>query len=69
MPQHYAPKTFLRQASNRLLKECFEGLLDDVDWESLPENKVEVVYDKWQQLPAPQGAAIDRRFEDAILTS
>ncbi len=65
MPQHYAPKTFLRQVSNRLLKECFNGLLDDVDWESLPEHRIEVVYDRWQQLPGPQRAAIERRFEDA----
>lgn len=51
MSQLYALKTFLRQASNRLLKECFKGVLDRVDWESLPEHKIEVVYDKWHQLP------------------
>ena len=65
MSLHYAPKTFLRQASNRLLRECFGGLLDDVDWESLPEHKIEVVYDRWQQLPELQRVAIERRFEDA----
>ena len=65
MSLHYAPKTFLRQASNRLLKECFGRALDNVDWDSLPEHKIEVVYDKWQQLPEPQRVAIERRFEDA----
>jgi hypothetical protein len=45
MPQHYAPKTFLRQTSNRLLRACFQGLLDDVDWDALPEHKIDV-YDK-----------------------
>lgn len=65
MALHYAPKTFLREASNRLLKQCFDGVLDDVDWESLPEHKIEVVYDKWQELPEPQRVAVERRFEDA----
>lgn len=65
MSQHYAPKTFLRQTSNRLLKECFNGLLDDVDWDSLPEHRVDVVYDKWQLLPDQQRVAIERLFEDA----
>lgn len=53
MSQHYAPKSFLRDTSNRLLKECFKEVLD-VDWESLPEHKVDVVYDKWQKLPDQQ---------------
>jgi len=65
MSLHYTPKTFLRETSNRLLKKCFNGVLDDVDWESLPEHKIEVVYDKWQSLPEPERVAIERRFEDA----
>lgn len=65
MSQHYAPKTFLRQTSNRLLRECFKDALDDVDWDSLPEHKIDVIYDKWQLLPNRQRVAIERRFEDA----
>jgi hypothetical protein len=65
MSLHYTPKTFLREASNRLLKECFNGVLDNVDWESLPEHEIEVVYDKWQMLPESERVAIERRFEDA----
>lgn len=64
MPQHYAPKSFLRDTSNRLLRECFKEVLD-VDWESLPEHKIDVVYDKWQELPDKQRVSIERQFEDA----
>lgn len=64
MPQHYAPKSFLRDTSNRLLKRCFKEVLD-VDWESLPEHAVDIVYDKWQELPEKQRVGIERQFEDA----
>ena len=36
-----------------------------MDWETLPEHQIEVVYDKWQELPEAQRVAIERRFEDA----
>lgn len=67
MSQQYAPKTFLRQTSNRLLRECFarEGVLADVDWNAIPEHRVEYVWDRWQHLPDVSRTAIERLFEDA----
>jgi hypothetical protein len=65
MPLHYSPKTFLRQTSNRLLRHCFDGVINDVDWEALPEHEINIVYERWQQLPDRQRVAIERQFEDA----
>ncbi len=67
MVQHYSPKTFLRQTSNSLLRECFarEKALNDVPWDGVPECQIDVVYDAWQELPAEQRVSIERRFEDA----
>ena len=67
MVSQYSPKTFLRQTSNYLLQESFarEGTLNDVDWQGIPEHKIEIVYDQWQDLPAAQRVKIERLFEDA----
>lgn len=67
MSHQYAPKTFLRQTSNRLLRSCFsrEGVLADVDWDSTPEHRIDVIYDKWQQLPDTKRVAVETLFEDA----
>jgi len=67
MVQNYSPKTFLRQTSNAILKKCFEreGALADVSWNELPEHQVDVVYDRWQDLPEFQRLTVERVFEDA----
>jgi len=67
MVQHYSPKTFLRQTSNAILKQCFEreGVLAEVSWNDLLEHQIDVVYDRWQDLPEAQRLAIERTFEDA----
>lgn len=67
MAQHYAPKTFLRQTSNSLLQSCFgqQHALQDLPWADMPEHKIEIVYDAWQELPDGQRIAIERLFEDA----
>jgi hypothetical protein len=66
MSHPYAPKTFLRQTSNSLLKSCFsrEGVLRDVDWDSIPEHHIDAIYDKWQQLPEAQRVTVETLFED-----
>lgn len=61
----YAPKTFLRQTSNRLLRECFKDKIGDAVWESLPEHKIDGVYDLWQKLPDPDRVPIERQFREA----
>lgn len=67
MPQHFAPRTFLRQTSNRMLRQCFTGdcTLAGVDWDEMSEHRIELVYDQWQQLPDAQRVAVERKFEDA----
>jgi hypothetical protein len=36
MTNHYSPKTFLRQTSNDLLRQCFadKGALSDLPWDN-----------------------------------
>ncbi|MEX1231118.1 MAG: hypothetical protein WEB58_12810 [Planctomycetaceae bacterium] len=67
MSFHYQPKTFLRQTSNTLLQSCFNtfNVLADVPWANLPEHQIEVVYDRWQELPDIQRVEIEQIFEDA----
>jgi hypothetical protein len=67
MAIQYTPKTFLRQTSNSMLQLCFGkvGVLADLPWNETPEHKIEVVFDKWQNLPAAQRLEIERLFEEA----
>jgi hypothetical protein len=67
MAQQYAPKTFLRQTSNSLLRECFagRGALAQIPWEELAEHEIDPVYDGWQELPDEERIAFERCFEDA----
>jgi hypothetical protein len=62
----YSPKTFLRQTSNTLLRECFaeKGALIDVPWDELAEHEIDGVYDNWQVLPDEERIAFERCFED-----
>ena len=67
MAVQYTPKTFLRQTSNSTLRACFDklGALVDLPWSETPEHKIEVVFDRWQNLPNDQRLEIERIFEDA----
>jgi hypothetical protein len=65
MGRQYAPKIFLRQVPNHLLHAFFaqRHALSEIPWQLLDEKKIEVVYDAWQALPAPQRLEIDREFQ------
>ena len=41
------------------------GALVDLPWGETPEHKIEVVFDRWQNLPDDQRLQIERIFEDA----
>lgn len=64
MANDYAPKLFLRQAENDLLREYFAARseLDELDWRGLSETNVEVIYNAWQDLPDSSLREIDNDF-------
>jgi hypothetical protein len=66
MPTDYAPKLFLRQAENVLLREYFtaRGELADIKWESLQETDVDPIYDAWQALPENKQEQVEQDFRD-----
>lgn len=66
MANDYAPKQFLRQAENALLKEYFAARdeLGDIDWANLKETDVDPVYAAWQALPEHKQEEIERDFRD-----
>jgi hypothetical protein len=65
MGRQYAPKIFLRQVPNHLLRTFFaqRRVLADIPWEAQDERAIELVFDAWQSLPAPQPAEIDGAFQ------
>ena len=66
MANDYAPKLFLRQAENALLKEYFtaRGELADIDWDSLKETEMDPVYAAWQALPEEKQEEVEQDFRD-----
>jgi hypothetical protein len=65
---HYSPKTFLRQTSNDLLRQCFTdrgGVLSDLPWDEMDEHGIDDIYQGWQELPDEERVAFERCFEDA----
>jgi len=62
----YAPKFFLRQAENALLKEYFtaRGELGDLDWAGLKETDVDPIHDAWQKFSDSSLQEIDDDFRD-----
>lgn len=66
MAVHYQPKTFLRQTSNRILKEYFERFegFKDFDWDQITEHEIDGTYACWQGLPEDQRLEVERTFED-----
>jgi len=61
----YAPKPFLRQTENKLLRAYFGGkeLLHEIDWDNLKETDVDAVYDAWQALPQQERVKIESDFQ------
>jgi len=61
MPHDYAPKLFLRQVENALLKEYFttRGELADIDWDN-PD--VDQAYAAWQSLSEEKHEDIEQDF-------
>jgi len=66
MAHDYAPKQFLRNAKNALLKEYFtaRGELADIDWDNLKETDVDPVYAAWQALPEDKQEEVEQDFRD-----
>jgi hypothetical protein len=65
MSRHYYPKTFLRQVPNALLKEFFDGRnqLRDILWYlQTRETEIDLIYNGWQALPAPQRVDVEKTF-------
>lgn len=65
MTSDYAPKPFLRQTENKLLRTYFGGkeLLHEIDWDNLKETDVDAVYDAWQALPQQERVKIESDFQ------
>lgn len=66
MANEYAPKLFLRQAQNELLREYFSarGNLTGLDWDNIEETSIEPVYEAWQALTEQVQEEIERDFRD-----
>ena len=66
MANDCAPKLFLRQAENALLREYFlaRGELAEIDWDNLDETEVDPVYEAWQALSEEQQEEVEQDFRD-----
>jgi len=66
MANDYAPKLFLRQAENALLREYFTARdeLADIEWGNLKETEVEPIYAAWQALPEEKVEEVEQDFRD-----
>lgn len=64
MTNEYAPRQFLRQVQNALLREYFthRNVLGDIEWDQLKETEIEPVYEVWRGLPEPVRKAIESDF-------
>lgn len=68
MANDYAPKLFLRQAENALLREYFtaRGELGDIDWDNTEETDIDAIYAAWQALPEDKAEEIEQQFQDVF---
>lgn len=66
MGKEYAPRMFLRDVPNELLKEYFtkRGELAGINWDDLEETAMEPVYNAWQALPEQAQEEIERDFRE-----
>ncbi len=64
MANDYAPRQFLRQVQNALLREYFahRHVLGEVDWDNLKETEIEALYEKWRDLPELVRKGIESDF-------
>jgi hypothetical protein len=64
MVNEYAPKLFLRQAENELLRQYFARCKEheQLRWDVLEETAIDPIYDAWQALPEPAREEIERDF-------
>ena len=67
MAQQYNPKRVLRQISNPLLKEFFEGQGHplEVNWDNLGPRKVEPLFEQFHKIPENERRRIEITFHDA----
>src|SRR6187200_2999847 len=78
MARQFAPKHFLRMASNTYLDAYFKqkGVLTKVSFDGRSETDIDEIYDAWQALPSVQRGELDIDFseinalatEDAVAT-
>ena len=66
MARHYSPKTFLRQAPNRLLERYFQErrLLGEVDFAAIAETKIDPIFEVWQNLSSEIHGKVENDFRD-----
>ena len=66
MANDYAPRLFLRQAENALLREYFtaRGELGDIDWDGIEETHVDAVYAAWQALTEEKVEEVEQDLRD-----
>jgi hypothetical protein len=64
MSRNYAPKTFLRQTPNRILKEYFrrKNLLGDVDFDKLGETEIDTIFEAMDKLDIKEQNKIEADF-------
>lgn len=68
MANDYAPKQFLRQTANVLLKEYFaaHGELACIDWSNLKETDADPVYAAWMALPEERQEQVEQDFRSVF---
>lgn len=67
MSRNYSPKTFLRQAPNRMLKTYFadKNLLSEVDFDALGKAEIDPIIEAVNVLPEEQSSRIEADFRQA----
>ncbi|MBL7143307.1 MAG: hypothetical protein ISS76_03660 [Phycisphaerae bacterium] len=64
MSRNYAPKTFLRQTPNHILKEYFnrKDLLKDIDFDNLGDTEIDPIFEAMDKLSDKQRNNIEAEF-------
>ncbi|MGD1041496.1 MAG: hypothetical protein ABR913_00365 [Sedimentisphaerales bacterium] len=64
MSRNYAPKAFLRQTPNRILKEYFhrKNLLGEIDFDTLGETEIDTIYAAMENLPDKERNSVEADF-------
>ena len=66
MARQYNPRSFFRQAPNKLLKGYFDdrGVLNEIKFKELKETKIETIYDAWLALPEKGRSKMEKDFRE-----